>query len=93
MRTFQGVGDEDEVEIWRASLAGDGEAFALLWDRHRDRVHRAALRVAETRTEAEDLGAAARRAGSLTHAPMVRARSGKVEVDDVADALHPPAAG
>lgn len=49
----------DEVETWRASRAGDGAAFAQLWDLHRDRVFRTALRIAETRTDAEDLVAGA----------------------------------
>ena len=49
----------DEVEAWRASRAGDGAAFARLWDLHRDRVHRAALRLAATRADAEDLVAGA----------------------------------
>ena len=49
----------DEVETWRATRAGDGAAFARLWDLHRDRVFRTALRIAETRTDAEDLVAGA----------------------------------
>ena len=48
------VGTSDEL-LWRRSLAGDGEAFGLLFDRHRDRVFRHACRFADTRHDAEDV--------------------------------------
>lgn len=50
--------DRDEV-LWRRSLAGDGEAFGLLFDLHRGRVFRHACRLASTRHDAEDLVATA----------------------------------
>jgi RNA polymerase sigma-70 factor (ECF subfamily) len=49
----------DEVELWRSSLAGDGEAFGALFDLHRDRVFAHALRLTEMRPDAEDVTAAA----------------------------------
>jgi RNA polymerase sigma factor (sigma-70 family) len=52
------LGAEDEV-LWRLGLAGDGEAFGLLFDRHRERVLGHAYRFAATRQDAEDLVAAA----------------------------------
>lgn len=48
---------DDEV-LWQRSRAGDDEAFALLFDRHRDRVFRHACRLVETRHDAEDITAA-----------------------------------
>ena len=46
-------------ELWQRSLGGDGEAFGVLFDRHRDRVFRHAWRLADSRQEAEDIAAAA----------------------------------
>lgn len=54
----RGLDAEDEV-VWRRGLAGDGEAFGLLFDRHRERVFGHACRFAATRQDAEDLVAAA----------------------------------
>jgi|SRR5579863_3581534 len=51
------VGEQDEL-LWARSVAGDGEAFGLLFDRHRERVWRHACRFAPTRQDAEDLVAA-----------------------------------
>jgi RNA polymerase sigma factor (sigma-70 family) len=48
----------DEL-LWRRSLAGDGEAFGLLFDRHRDRVFAHAGRLVQTRHDAEDVTASA----------------------------------
>lgn len=60
LRTFQGVGDvTDDRELWAAAQQGDGNAFAQLWDRHRDRAFRSAMRVAGTTTDAEDVVASA----------------------------------
>ena len=48
----------DEV-LWRRSVEGDGEAFGLLFDRHRDRVFRHASRITDGRQDAEDVLASA----------------------------------
>lgn len=48
-----------EEALWRRSLDGDGEAFGVLFDRHRDRVYRHACRVTRSRHDAEDVVAAA----------------------------------
>jgi RNA polymerase sigma-70 factor (ECF subfamily) len=60
-RTLQDVtGDEvGEAALWARSLSGDAEAFAAIFDRHRDRVFRQAARLVEARDEAEDIAAAA----------------------------------
>lgn len=49
----------DDEALWHRSRAGDGEAFGLLFDRHRERVFRHACRLVETRHDAEDVTAAA----------------------------------
>ena len=53
-RTLQSmrVSDEDD---WALVVAGDGEAFGRIFDRHRDRVRRHSLRLAPTPGEAEDV--------------------------------------
>jgi RNA polymerase sigma factor (sigma-70 family) len=45
--------------LWRRGLGGDGEAFGVLFDRHRERVYRHACRLAQTRHDAEDVAASA----------------------------------
>lgn len=50
---------ESDSALWDRSLAGDGDAFGVLFDRHRDRVFRHACRLAQTRHDAEDVVAAA----------------------------------
>jgi RNA polymerase sigma-70 factor (ECF subfamily) len=50
---------ESDEALWHRSLAGDGEAFGALFDRHRDRVFAHACRVAPTRQDAEDVVASA----------------------------------
>lgn len=60
-RTLSGVEAEavsDEI-LWGRALAGDGEAFGVLFDRHRDRLFRHVVRLAETRQDAEDIVATA----------------------------------
>jgi RNA polymerase sigma-70 factor (ECF subfamily) len=47
----------DERAIWESARAGDPEAFAQIFDRHRARVFRQALRMTETREDAEDVTA------------------------------------
>jgi RNA polymerase sigma-70 factor (ECF subfamily) len=48
----------DDTSLWARARSGDGRAFAELFDRHRDRVFRAALRTLDP-TDAEDAAAAA----------------------------------
>ncbi|GAA2754124.1 RNA polymerase sigma factor [Amnibacterium kyonggiense] len=50
---------DDETALWSAALARDERAFGILFDRHRDRVFRHALRLVDHRSEAEDVAAAA----------------------------------
>jgi len=52
------VGPESEVQLWQRSLRGDGSAFGQIFDEHRARLFRAALRIAPTAADAEDLVAA-----------------------------------
>ena len=51
--------ESDEDSLWSRSLGGDGEAFGVLYDRHRDRVFRHAYRLAGNHHDAEDVMAAA----------------------------------
>ncbi|GAA4167449.1 sigma-70 family RNA polymerase sigma factor [Gryllotalpicola koreensis] len=48
-----------EGDEWADALAGDSHAFAAVYDLHRERVYRLALRLAENRHDAEDLVATA----------------------------------
>jgi hypothetical protein len=56
-RTIQGMGnvEADDGGLWERSLKGEGEAFGLLFDRHRDRVFRHAYRLSGQRHDAEDI--------------------------------------
>lgn len=54
-----GGGHEEAEALWLAAVAGDGEAFASLFDLHRDRVYRHALHLLDRRDDAEDATAAA----------------------------------
>lgn len=49
----------DETALWSRARQGDGRAFAALFDAHRDRAFRHALRLAPTAHDAEDVVAAA----------------------------------
>ncbi|MGV0108996.1 RNA polymerase sigma factor [Arthrobacter sp. CP30] len=49
----------DDGDLWSRSLTGDGIAFGVLFDRHRDRVYRHAYRLAQNRSDAEDTSAVA----------------------------------
>jgi RNA polymerase sigma factor (sigma-70 family) len=49
----------DELETWRAALTGDADAFVAIFDLHRTRVYRHALRMTENVHDAEDVTAAA----------------------------------
>ncbi len=48
-----------EAALWARSLDGDAEAFALIFDRHRDRVFAHAWRLTQGRHDAEDVAASA----------------------------------
>jgi RNA polymerase sigma-70 factor (ECF subfamily) len=50
---------ESDQGIWERVLRGEGRAFGELWDRHRDRVFRHALRLVGNATDAEDATAMA----------------------------------
>jgi RNA polymerase sigma factor (sigma-70 family) len=52
------VESESEQAIWSVACAGDGEAFATLFDRHGDRVYRHARRLTASAVDAEDVVAA-----------------------------------
>jgi RNA polymerase sigma factor (sigma-70 family) len=56
-RTIRDMGNtgSDEEELWRRSLEGDGEAFGVLFDRHRDRVFRHAYRLSRDVHDSEDI--------------------------------------
>lgn len=54
-----GIPGSTDRAVWDAVLAGDSQQFGNLYDRHRDRVFRHALRLLEDHTEAEDLTAIA----------------------------------
>ncbi|MEO6116966.1 MAG: sigma-70 family RNA polymerase sigma factor [Pseudolysinimonas sp.] len=46
---------DSDRELWSRSLAGSGDAFAILFSRHERRVYRAVLRSADDSSAAEDL--------------------------------------
>ena len=54
MRSFS-----DEPTAWAAALDNDGDAFGAIFDQHRDRVYRHALRMTANVPDAEDVTAAA----------------------------------
>jgi RNA polymerase sigma-70 factor (ECF subfamily) len=49
----------DEATAWTAVLANDGDAFVAIFDKHRDRVYRHALRMTANVHDAEDVTAGA----------------------------------
>jgi RNA polymerase sigma-70 factor (ECF subfamily) len=60
MRTFLVVESPgEEPEAWSASLDNDANAFAVVFDMHRDRVYHHALRMTTNLHDAEDVVAAA----------------------------------
>ncbi|WP_382304530.1 RNA polymerase sigma factor [Herbiconiux sp. UC225_62] len=48
-------GDETDAALWSRGLEGDGEAVAVIFDRHERRLFRAALRDAPSTHDAEDI--------------------------------------
>lgn len=50
-------GEESDAGLWSSVLDGDGEAFGLIFDRHRDRVFKHALRLNTSIHDAEDITA------------------------------------
>ena len=56
---MSGAHDDGAEAVWAAAVAGDGDAFASLFDLHKDRVYRHACRLLDDRTEAEDASATA----------------------------------
>jgi RNA polymerase sigma factor (sigma-70 family) len=48
----------DECEEWAAARTGDSSAFAAVYERHRERVYRLAVRLSANRHDAEDITAA-----------------------------------
>jgi len=60
VRTVRVVGsNEDEAIAWAAVLSNDGDAFVAIFDQHRDRVFRHALRMTANVHDAEDVTAGA----------------------------------
>ncbi len=55
VRTYKGVTSRSDLVEWERVLAGDGEAFGRLFDRHRERVFRHGCRLVDTSEDAEDL--------------------------------------
>lgn len=53
------TGQVEEAALWQRTLDGDAEAFAAVFDRHRDRAFRHAARLLDDRHEAEDIAASA----------------------------------
>lgn len=49
----------EETALWSDAQQGDGRAFAALFDLHRDRAYRHALRLVPSASDAEDVVAAA----------------------------------
>lgn len=54
-----GTIDPDDGDLWSRSLAGDGDAFGVLFDRYGGRVYRHAYRLTQNKPDAEDTSAAA----------------------------------
>ena len=61
LRTLQVMGnlESHDAGLWTRSLTGDGAAFGVLFDRHRDRVFRHAYRLCGNRHTSEDILATA----------------------------------
>lgn len=50
-------GEDSDAGLWASAVAGDGEAFGVIYDRHRDRVFGHALRLVASLPDAEDVTA------------------------------------
>lgn len=50
---------KSEQELWDEAKAGNAESFALIFDRHKDRVYRHVLRLVDSISDAEDVVAIA----------------------------------
>jgi hypothetical protein len=61
----------DDVEAWTASLAGDGAAFAAIFERHQQRVLRHSLRLVPSPEDAKDVVALCVLPGSLPTGEVV----------------------
>jgi RNA polymerase sigma factor (sigma-70 family) len=57
--TLVGMSEIKDDEIWQRAIEGDGESFAILFDKHHPRVFGHALRLTSNRHDAEDVVAAA----------------------------------
>ena len=51
--------DHDEARLWALARGGDAQAFAAIFDLHRDRVFRQAVRLLDSGPDAEDVSASA----------------------------------
>lgn len=51
--------EQDDGPLWAEALHNDGDAFAVLFDRHRARVYRRAVSLTDSVDDAEDVTAAA----------------------------------
>lgn len=65
----------DDADLWRSALAGDADAFAVLFERHLDTVYRFCVRRLGSVTDADDLT-------SLTFLEVWRKRARARLVDD-----------
>lgn len=55
--SMSGGSDSTDEALWLRVVSGDGDAFGMLFDRHRDRVLRHALRIVGSAHQAEDITA------------------------------------
>lgn len=51
--------EDDEARLWARARSGDALAFAAIFDLHRDRVFRQAVRLLDSGSDAEDVSASA----------------------------------
>lgn len=52
------MSDLSDEELWQRVVSGDGRAYGVVWDRHRDRVFRHLIGAGNSGPDAEDLSAA-----------------------------------
>lgn len=53
-RTLPSVSEHSDEEVWARAVAGDGDAYGILFDRHRGRLYRHAHALAPGGTDADD---------------------------------------